>query len=794
MNRYVHAGTALLLVVTLAACGGPEERKAKYRLRAQEYIQDGNFPKARVALRNVLKIDPKDPEAYFLYAQVEEKERNWRNAFANYQRTVELAPDHERAQVRLAKFYLEARMIEKVSEIAEKVLAQHPENVQAATLRIAVSAVNGRLPDATAQGEALAAKHPVDPDAALMLATLYLAQGRGAEAETALQRAAQANPANLDVLDGLGSVYTKTGQAAKAEAVYRKLVELEPRVYGHRVKLVEFYDQQKEYAKAETVLREAVQLEQDSETRHLTLAEYLSLRGREEQAEAALQEAQRQLPHAVKLRFALARFYEGRGKADQARGIYEQVRDDNKKDPAALDAKVRLAALDWSAGKEADAERQLQEVLRENPRSMEGLMLQGKIALKRGNGKEAIQAFRSVLKDQPELVEGHVLLGRAHLLAGETMLGRDSFDRAVALNPGLSEPQILLAGLDAAAGRSPEAKQRIEAVLARDPQNVQALSALFRLQVAGQEWSQTEQTLSRLRGAGADRALAEMTEGGLHQAQQQWDKAVAAYERAQAAAPHAPEPLVALVQLDRAQGQTARAQTRLERVLTDDRHPYAHGLLGELLLAKGDLEGANAHFMTATRINPQWSTPWFHLATLRIAEKRAADAQTLLKQGLEANPDSGELRLLLATSLTDTGDIDRAVSEYETILRKTPRAALAANNLASLLIDRKGDPQSLERALALTRDFERNAPNPFFLDTLGWVHLKLGHRDEALRVMQLAIEKAPGHPVLNYHLGAAYAQSGRTKEARLHLQKALGAGQVFAGSDDARALLAGLNG
>src|SRR4249920_2973532 len=72
--------TAVVVVLLLAVigCGGPEERKAKYLARAQDYIQDGNLPKARVALRNVLKIDPKDPEAYFFFAEVEEKEKNWR--------------------------------------------------------------------------------------------------------------------------------------------------------------------------------------------------------------------------------------------------------------------------------------------------------------------------------------------------------------------------------------------------------------------------------------------------------------------------------------------------------------------------------------------------------------------------------------------------------------------------------------------------------------------------------------------------------------------------------------------
>ena len=83
----------ILLTTGLLACGGPQERKAQYRAKAQDYIQAGNFPKARVALRNVLKIDPKDAEAFFLMAQVEEKEKNWRNAVANYQQGVEIVPD-----------------------------------------------------------------------------------------------------------------------------------------------------------------------------------------------------------------------------------------------------------------------------------------------------------------------------------------------------------------------------------------------------------------------------------------------------------------------------------------------------------------------------------------------------------------------------------------------------------------------------------------------------------------------------------------------------------------------------
>src|SRR5262249_9503052 len=88
-----------IVAISLVACGGPEERKAEYRTKAQEYLEAGNYPKARVALRNVLKIDPKDADAYFLFAQVEEKAKNWRNAVELYQKLVELVPDHTAALI-----------------------------------------------------------------------------------------------------------------------------------------------------------------------------------------------------------------------------------------------------------------------------------------------------------------------------------------------------------------------------------------------------------------------------------------------------------------------------------------------------------------------------------------------------------------------------------------------------------------------------------------------------------------------------------------------------------------------
>ncbi|MCP9448077.1 MAG: tetratricopeptide repeat protein, partial [Nitrospira sp.] len=204
--------------------------------------------------------------------------------------------------------------------------------------------------------------------------------------------------------------------------------------------------------------------------------------------------------------------------------------------------------------------------------------------------------------------------------------------------------------------------------------------------------------------------------------------------------------------------------------------------------------GAERRFVEATKQKPQWVQPWLHLANLKLAQKKRDEAWELLEQGLAANPRSEDLRMVLASSLMEAGHIDRAIAEYETVLQYNPRSLLAANNLASLLVDHKGDEKSLKRALELSQDFETLAPNPFFLDTLGWVHLKMGNSGQALHFIQQAAAKAPDHPVVNYHLGMAYYKTGKMAEAKTHLQKAVASPTPFPGLDEAKSVLAQLQG
>jgi len=784
-----------VLMLSFLACGGPQERKAQYRAKAQDYIQVGNFSKARVALRNVLKIDPKDAEAYYLVAQVEEKEKNWRNAVANYQQVVDINPDHRDALIMLAKYYLEAKLADEVLRIAERVQRKTPQDPQAEALKIAVLAQQDKISQAVGRAEDLYRRHPDEPDTAILLATLYGHQQRLQEAKTILQQALRSHPHHLDLLNNLKAILDQAHDNPATEQVLRQMVQEEPTIYDHRLKLARFYDQHHEFDRAEATLREALQALPDQEQPWLALADFLRLRRGKESAEAAFRQAMERLPYSTKIPLALGALYEHQKDMIAARNVYASMAKEYEKKPAGLDASVKIAQLDFAAGKQDEALQRLAAVLGENPRSAEGLILQGKIALLGQNGREAVQSFRTVLRDQPELSHVHHLLGQAYIQTREAQLARESFERAVALNPGALEPGLALATLETQAGQGPKARARLLGLLKMNPAYLPALEGLFLLDLAVGEWVHAKSVLDRLRQATGDSPSFFMAEGRLHESRNDYARASVAFERAATMAPNVADPLVALVRLDLMQKQAEHARRRLESIVsTNPSHPYAYGLLGEVSSILGRRDAAAAHYRQATKINPAWVTPWLNWVSLMQAQRQPDQAIKIVQEGLVANPSSEELHMLLASLLADRGSIDEAIASYETVLRINPRNLLSANNLATLLADYKQDPPHLERAFLLSRDFEKEAPHPLFLDTVGWVRLKMGHMEDALRLIKEAINKAPDSPVLNYHFGTALYRTGKKHESKLYLGKALKSTEIFQGRREAEQLLAQVSG
>jgi cellulose synthase operon protein C len=634
-----------------------------------------------------------------------------------YQEVVRLVPNHTEALIALGKYYLEAHLTGEVTSIAEKVLAKDPQHPQAKALKIAVLAVEDQLPEAVDKAVALKSQFPDEPDVAVLLGALYAQQQRYGDAEATLRRALKAVPANMDLLRNLNTILVQANDMVGAETVARRMIEREPMLLDHRIRLAGLFHTQGANEKADVVLREAIALDPRSEERHLLLADFLVSKMNHRAAEQALREAATKLPHSTKIRFSLARLHQESGEDTKAREEYASLVKDYGEKPAGLEAKVKLAEMDILLGKQHEAQSHVLDVLKKNPRSSDGLVLSGRLALSVRNGTYAIQAFRTVLN------------GQAYLMTGENNLAKRSFEQAVEIYSGQLDARRSLAALDTQSGRHQQARARL---LRQRPDDLVALQMLFHLDLATGMWFEAEGTLNRLRAASKDKAVAFMAEGRLRQAQGHPDKAITAYESAAALAPTDPDALLSLVRLDLEQHRPDRAMNRLNVLLTSNPdHLFGHGLLAEVLAMTGHFQEADGHFKEATRVNPKWITPWLDWGSLWLTQKEPSQAAEIIQAALKVNPGREELFMLLASAYSAGHQVDPAIAAYNSALRLNPRNVLAANNLAVLLVDFKGDPKSLQQAFVLSRDFEKEASHPLFLDTLGWVRFKMGQQEEA---------------------------------------------------------------
>jgi len=778
------------VAVVLASCGGKEERKAMHMEKGMAYYAQGDYDKARVELKNVLQIDPKTPEAYYMIGLIEEKQQKWQGAFSSYLKAVELNPDHIQAKVKLGRLYLLSGALREAEEIMTDVLARRPGDPGGRFLKAAVLVRRGDIPGAIQEANEVVAADPAQTDAISLLAGLYTRQGDDARAEQVLEKGISAAPKDVSLRVDLAAVALRRNEPVTAEKAYVELVALDPQTFQHRVALVNFYIRSNQLDKAERILRDSIRAAPEDHERHLLLVEFLAAHKGAEQAERQLLSSIQAEPKAYPLRFGLARLYQLTGRPEQAEKTYRDIISTAKTGPEGLKARVFLARMKLRTGDAA--EQLIAEVLKENPRDTDALQLRAQISLANGNVRQSISDLRAVLKDRPDSIEVMSWLALAHAANGEPQLAKDVFSNAIVRYPNNANLRVGLAEFLASNKDYDAALKAIDTALNADPQIVRAYEVKAEIQVARNDPRAAEQALIELKTALPTLPVGYYRLGSLYKDQKKYDQAIAEFEQALERAPNEIEPLTAIVYTLLEQRKPEKALERINAAIrAAPSNPLAYSLLGNVYAKQNRYAEAETTFRKAIQIGAKIPAPYLGLANLYLTRSDAGGAVGVLKQGLEASPGDLSLSYLLAAAYQRAGDNAKAIAEYEKILARNPSADIAANNLAALLAERRDSKASLERALELSKRFE-NSANPSFLDTLGWTYFQLGQYQRAVPILEEATRLAPTVPTFHYHLGMAQYKQGDLTAAKRHLKLAIEAKLDFPGIDEANATLASM--
>ena len=782
---------AFALALFLVACDGPEEREAAYLERGRARFEEGNYVKAGLEFKNALQINPAGLEAVYYQGLIAEKQANWVKALVRFRQVTQQQPDHVGANLGLGKYFFLAGFLDRALEKADAVSRIEPENAAAHALRGAIYLRRNRLSEAKSEAEAALSVDPANTQAAIVLATAYSQEEKQAEAIKALDDGIRLNPGNTPLHLLKIEIHLGQKKIEQVEAIYHELFGLEPENGGYRVRLAKLYIALNRLDDAEQLLRDAIATLGDEG--RVILIEFLASRRSFSVAERELRGFIEQAPDNHVLRFRFADLYTEHDLSDRAEAVFLEIIDRDGTGPQGLAAHMALARLRVASGDTAAAEDLIATVLQEEPSNGEALILHARLSLHKGETANAIAALRTVLRDDPTSKRGLSLLAEAHIRAGDLELASETLRTLISVDPFNDAVRVQLANLLMRKGNFETASSLLDEALDIAPGSLAGLRSKTLALIALEDLAEAATMARRIIEETDTPALGHQLLGRVHLAAGRYADAVASFSQALILDPGRPEHLSGLVQSYVAQNKTGQAIQYLEDLIARaPGEPFAHNLLGEAHLLQGQTNLAEQAFLQAASLRQEWNLPYLNLAKARIATGDPRGAVEAFREGLLHSPDDKRLMFGLATAYQFAGDYAALADTYEALLERDPQLDAVANNFASVIAEYQfQDPKRLERALQVVERFQ-TSENPVYLDTLGWVHYRMGNINQALIFLGRAVQIKPDVPEHHYHLGMALYENGELSRARQELEKSVIAGARYPGIDQARELLASL--
>jgi tetratricopeptide (TPR) repeat protein len=718
--------------------------------------------------------------------------RMWTEAILQYRMAVQADPRRGDVRGKLADAYFANR--ETASALREAVVAADllPSDAAAQVRAGNLLLLAGQFEDARGRAEKAVVADPKNVEAIVLMANAMAGLKDLDGASTEFQEAIALRPQSDDLYASAGLVQLARGDRKAAEATFRKAIEIAPNSAQARVSLAGFMWADDRLAEAEALLKEAIALDPKSLTANRAFGVFLTANKRGAEAEPYF----KAIAEAVgtdQARLALADFYLGQGRYDEAATLLQA----GAAKPETFEtATVRLAAIEARRNNAAGARVLIQSILERTPKFMPARLFDLRLRFAAGQFDDVLAAGATIVQDDPHsrhAAEAHLLMGHVETTRDRHDDALEHYEQALGLSPRSPAVALALAQLHYRLGRPERVESYARQVLASEPKNPVARTLLVRARLARSDDSGAAAEIASLERDFPNSVAVMNLIAARHLAAGRVDVARALYTKVAAAAPDDLEALGALSSIDLNAKRFKEASGRIEQALR--RMPHTSDLLviSAVTFARlGDTGRAEDLLKEAINKEPARLLAYSQLAELYARQNRLADARDHFREVVKRDPRSVGANTMLGMVLHMQGDLKGAEEQYGRTLAIDSEAAVAANNLAWMLMESN---RNLDQALQLAQTAIRKLPeDPHVNDTIGWIYYRKSMFSPAIRHLEASVARDPANPVAQYHLGMALYQNGDLEKAKKALERALATNTTFSGVEEAKKTLLDLGG
>ena len=748
LHRWL-VGASLLLSVSCSKKGPADHVRNAAGFEAKK-----DYANAILEYRAALQSDPKLGEARLKLGDIYAQLGDAQNAYREYVRAADTMPDSADAQLKAGALLLLGNQFADAKVRAENVLRRNPRDPGALTLL----------------GNALAGLNDMDG------------------AFDRLNAAIQVDPGQGSLYSNLGVLQLARGDRQMAEASFKKAIRATPDRAETRVALAHFYRSQGRNDEAETILKEALAINPTSIQVNSNLAELFIQRERPLEAEAPLKAIAEARQDAAS-KFALADYYTGTNRPKQAAAILDSLT--ATKETYAL-AKARLAAIDYTEGRAAEAHAILDELLKREPHSRIGLLLKARLLLLEKKPDEALTMAKGAAAADPErAADAFLVVAQSYFAKGQIEDAQDAVKQVLKLDARSVAAQLLQSRLFTAKGDKQPAVDFAQQAVVLAPRDSDARLSLIRAVLANGDTPRAEKEIRALLLEFPNSSVVNAQAGALFLARHNLVAARTAFARSLELDAASADGLAGLVTLDLGAKDSPAALRRIEaRLAAAPEDARAWFLAARTYAVVGNAAQTERALLKTLELDPANVRAFAMVGDLYGIKGDLARAVAQFQAWAAREPRSIAAHTMVALLLERLNRLPEAKSAYERVLDLNPHAAVAANNLAWITAEQGGN---LDQATDLAQMAKSQAPDqPAFNDTLGWIYFKKNLAQESVPLFRQSLEKDPDNALTNYHLGMAYAKLGEDSKAITSLKRALSLDPNLSAAPDARRALAEL--